>query len=104
MTDEQFYKAKELKEKEKYYTQFLGDLRWEQKIKRDKDAEARNNIENWKGNHNDEWQLKHFFHLLFRNDKKTGQGKICCRPWIEFERGVEVEADPELIEMIVTML
>lgn len=100
MTREQFEKAKELREKIKKYEDKIGAIRYGLRMKEVANLRARENIERYKNenNHTEKWCLSKFFELHFEKQK------VVVVPHYEFATGVEIEADCELVNVILDYL
>ena len=91
MTKEQFDKATELNQEIQKYTDLIIKIKdgRSTKIKMDKAA---------KDDHDARWQLLRFFQLRLEKQK------VIVMPHYEFARGIEMDAEPELIAVIIDYL
>ena len=63
-----------------------------------KDRAAKKTLEKRSDDHNARWQLLRFFRLRFEKQK------VIAIPHYEFAQGIELDADPELIAVIIDYL
>lgn len=99
MTQEQFEKAKELSQKKEQYANYVCDIKCAVNNKAYKDKEAAKNLKRYPHDHNEKWTLARFFSVLFYNNHED-KAVIGVRPHWELARPIELEADPELIDLI----
>lgn len=100
MTKEQFTKAEELNAKIKIYKNKIDAIINNRRIKKYKDTEAKHLLENRRSSNNfhEEWTISKFFTLIF--DKR--QVKVLAH--YEFAEAIELDADEELIDLILDYL
>lgn len=99
MTREQFDRATELDKEIQKYADLIGRIRLGISIKRKEDEKAEKELK--RGNHNphkEEWTLLRFFRLTFKGKK------VIAMPHYEFAQGIEMDADAELINVIIDYL
>lgn len=94
MTIKEFEKAREIYRKYKDTENIIESINkgLEKKILVDKSTEKEGS------DHQKWWQKLRFFELIFRKDK------IVVVPHYEFANGIEVDADLELVELIIDYL
>lgn len=90
MTREQFERARELDKEIQKYADLIGRTRLGISIKKQKDRKAKKE--------NDKWTLSRFFTLRFK------EKKVVAVPRYEFAQDIEMDADAELIKVIVDRL
>lgn len=90
MTREQFERAMQLNTEIQKYSDLIGRIRSGVLFKKHRDKEAKII--------NDGWTLSRFFQLTFKGKK------IIAMPHYEFAQGIEMDADPELIGIIIDYL
>lgn len=95
MTRDQFDKATALNEKIQKYDDLIRRIKAGIKAKNRKDEVAKTVGES---GHNEHWTLMKFFTLKFR------ERKIALIPHYEFAQGIEMDAEPELVELIIGYL
>lgn len=95
MTREQFDKATTLDAEIQKYDDLIRKIKAGIKAKNRKDEVAKTVGES---GHNERWTLINFFTLKFR------ERKIALIPHYEFAQGIEMEAEPELVELIIDYL
>ncbi len=98
MTKEQYEKATEINEEIKKYTNLLNDIKSGRCTKIIKDRAAEKILEKRGDDHNAKWQLLRFFSLRLEKQK------VIAIPHYEFARGIEMDAEPELIAVIIDYL
>lgn len=99
MTREQFNRATKLDKEIQKYTDLIGRIRLGISVKRKEDEKAEKELK--RGNHNphhEEWTLSKFFILRFK------EKKVVAIPHCEFAQGIEMDADVELIRVIIDYL
>lgn len=99
MTREQFERARELDKDIQKYADLIGRIRAGILIKENKDEKAEKELK--RGNHNphhEKWTLLRFFRLTFKGKK------VIAMPHYEFAQGIEMDADAELIKVILDYL
>ncbi len=98
MTKEQYNKATELNREIEKYKDLLTEIKFGFSTKKIKDEEAKKALEKRRDDHDARWQLLRFFRLsLIRQ-------KVILMPHYEFAHGIELDAEPELIEIIIDYL
>lgn len=99
MTREQFDRATELNQKIQKYSDLIGRIRLGISVKRKEDEKAEKGLmqEN-QDLHHEKWTLLRFFRLTL-----TGK-KVIAMPHYEFGQGIEMDADAELIGIIIEYL
>ena len=97
MTKEDLEKAQKLDMEIKKLTFTIQSIGYGLANKKCKDKEARRIIEYKEkhNTHNEEWTLGKFFRLIF--EKRN----IKVIPHYEFARAIEVDAEPELVDLIL---
>lgn len=98
MTKEQYDKATKINEEIRKYTDLLNSIESGRCTKIIKDRVARKTLEKRGGDHSARWQLLRFFILRFRKEK------VIVVPHYEFAQGIEMDAEPELIAVILDYL
>lgn len=98
MTKEQYNKATELNEEIQKYANLLNDIESGRCTKIIKDRAAGKTLEKRSGDHSARWQLLRFFRLRLEKEK------VIVIPHYEFAHGIEMDADPELIAVIIDYL
>ena len=95
MTKEQFNKAKEFRDEIAKYDVIIQKIKAgiTTKSRIDEIAKTKKGRE-----HNERWTLMKFFTLKFR------ERKIALIPHYEFAQGIEMDAEPELVELIIDYL
>lgn len=99
MTREQFESAKELDKEIQKYADLIGRIRVGISVKRNEDEKSEKELK--RGNHNphhEKWTLSRFFQLTFKGKK------VIAMPHYEFAQGIEMDADAELIKVILDYL
>lgn len=100
MKIEQLEKSIELNKKIEEYSKQIDLISSARRMKKSKDRDARDKIE--KGGaynyHHEEWTLSKFFSILFE------KRKIYLAPHYEFASEIELDAEPELIDLILDYL
>ena len=98
MTRGQFEKAEKLNEEIQKYDDLISRINQGISYKTGEDEKARERIERMGrgyNDHNERWTLSKFFGLRFKEQK------VIAIPHYEFAQGVEIEADAELVGLIV---
>lgn len=100
MTKETLEKATELNAKIEEVSNQISSIKYGLSRKKENDERAKEII---KKNsrislHHEEWTLKKFFTLIFE------KRKVKVFPHYEFARAIEVDAEPELIDLILEYL
>lgn len=95
MTREQFDKATALDAEIQKYDDLIRKIKAGIKAKNRKDEVAKTVGES---GHKEQWTLMKFFTLKFR------ERKIALIPHYEFAQGIEMDAEPELVELIIDYL
>lgn len=99
MTREQFERARELDKEIQKYADLIGRIRLGISVKRKEDEKAGKELKRGNHNpHNEEWTLSKFFTLRFK------EKKVVAMPHYEFAQGIEMDADAELIKIIIDYL
>lgn len=98
MTKEQYDKATEINKEIQKYTDLLNSIKGGRCTKIIKDRVAKKTLEKRSDDHNARWQLLRFFRLRFEKQK------VIAIPHYEFAQGIEMDADPELIAVIIDYL
>lgn len=98
MTKEQYDKATKINEKIRKYADLLNSIEAGRCTKTIKDRVAKKTLEKRSDDHNARWQLLRFFRLRFEKQK------VIAIPHYEFAQGIEMDADPELIAVIIDYL
>lgn len=99
MTREQFERARELGKEIQKYADLIGRIRLGISVKRKEDEKVEKEFK--RGNHNPhhgKWTLSKFFTLRFK------EKKVVAMPHYEFAQGIEMDADAELIRVIIDYL
>lgn len=99
MTREQFERARELNEEIQKYADLIGRIRLGISVKKKEDEKAERELKH--GTflpHHEEWTLSKFFILTFKGRK------VVAMPHYEFAQGIEMNADVELINVILDYL
>ena len=76
----------------------LAEIKYGLSTKKVKDAVAKKKLKEGSGDHNEKWQLLRFFQLRLEKEK------VIVMPHYEFARGIEMDAEPELIAVIIDYL
>lgn len=98
MTRDQFNRATELNKEIQKYTNLLSEIRSGLLTKIAKDKGAKKRLEERSDDHNAKWTLLRFFKLRLEKQK------VIAVPHYEFAHGIELDADPELIAVILDYL
>lgn len=100
MTREAFERAREINGEIKKYEESIDKIKTGILVKKNKDKEAEKSIrEHQKRDpHGERWTLSKFFSLRFEGQK------IKIFPHYEFARAIEIDADAELIGVIIDYL
>lgn len=99
MTREQFERAREVDKEMQKYADLLGRIRVGILFKRKEDEKAEKELKRGNRNpHHEEWTLSKFFTLKFKEQK------VVAIPHYEFAQGIEIDADAELIKVILDYL
>lgn len=98
MTKEQYDKATEINKEIQKYAGLISEIKYGLSTKKVKDAVAKKTLEKRSDDHNATWQLLRFFKLRLEKQK------VVVVPHYEFARGIEMDADPELIALILDYL
>lgn len=99
MTREQFERARELDKDIQKYADLVGRIRIGISVKRKEDEKAEKELKRGKHNpHHEKWTLLRFFRLTFKGKK------VIAMPHYEFAQGIEMDADAELINIIIDYL
>lgn len=96
MTREQFERARELDKEIQKYADLIGRIRVGISFKKREDEKAEKELKRGNYNpHNEKWTLSKFFTLKFKEQK------VVAIPHYEFAQGIEMDADAELINIII---
>lgn len=99
MTREQFNRATELNQEMQKYADLIEKIRLGISAKRKEDEKAEKGLKQENHNpHLEEWTLLRFFRLTLKGKK------IIAMPHYEFAQGIEIDADAELIGIIIDYL
>lgn len=98
MTKEQYDKATEINKEIQKYEDLLARIKQGLSTKKVGDSIAEGKLKKNGGDHNARWQLLRFFQLRFEKEK------VIVMPHYEFARGIEMDAEPELISVIIDYL
>lgn len=98
MTKEQYDKATEINKEIQKYADLLTKIKYGLSTKKVKDAVAKKTLEKRSDDHNARWQLLRFFRLRFEKQK------VIAIPHYEFAQRIELDADLELIAIIIDYL
>lgn len=98
MTKEQYDKATELNQEIQKYTDLIIEIKDGRSTKIKMDKAAKEDLGKRGGDHNARWQILRFFRLSFKKEK------VIVMPHYEFAHGIEMDAEPELIEIILDYL
>lgn len=99
MTKEQFERARELDKEIQKYADLIGRIRLGIAVKKKEDEKAEKELKRGNHNpHNEKWTLSRFFTLRFEKQK------VVALPHYEFAQGIEMDADAELIKVIINYL
>lgn len=99
MTREQFERARELYKEIQKYADLIGRIRVGISFKKREDEKAEKELKQGNHNpHNEKWTLSRFFQLTFKGKK------VIAMPHYEFAQGIEMDADAELIKVILDYL
>lgn len=106
MKEQQFLQAKELIEKRDHYKKLADQMKYAVNHKNYLDDKARNelNIRSSGVHHNERWQLLKFFSLRLKNKRETNKPVVAALPHWEFAREIEMDAEPELVNLIINWL
>ena len=99
MTQEQFDQAKQLIEKRDYYRKLAGDIRYsvDRKVRLDEKEKIKP-----EGSLLNNWLLSHFCTVTLK--KKDDKPVVGVLPHYELSRIIEIDAEPELVELIIKWL
>lgn len=98
MTKEQYDKATEINKEIQKYADLLAKIKHGLSTKKVGDSIAKGKLKKNGGDHNARWQLLRFFQLRLEKEK------VIVVPHYEFAQGIEMDADPELIAVIIDYL
>ena len=98
MTKEQYDKATETNKEIQKYEDLLARIKQGLSTKKVGDSIAEGKLKKNGGDHNAKWQLLRFFQLRLEKEK------VIVMPHYEFARGIEMDAEPELIAVILDYL
>lgn len=98
MTKEQYDKATETNKEIQKYEDLLARIKQGLSTKKVGDSIAKGKLKKNGGDHNARWQLLRFFQLRLEKEK------VIVMPHYEFARGIEMDAEPELIAVIIDYL
>lgn len=100
MTQEQFDQAKALIEKRDYFKKLYGDVSHARAEKIFKNIKARKEPDT----PTNEWLLSRSFTVHLSTDKNTSKNIVGVQPHWEFAHTIDIEADNELLELILDWL
>lgn len=98
MTKEQYDKATKINEEIQKYGDLIAKIKQGLSTKKVGDSIAEGKLKKNGGDYNARWQLLRFFILRFRKEK------VIVVPHYEFAQGIEMDAEPELIAVILDYL
>ena len=98
MTKEQYDKATAINKEIQKYEDLLAKIKQGLSTKKVGDSIAKGKLKKDSGDHNARWQLLRFFQLRLEKEK------VIVVPHYEFARGIEMDAEPELIAVIIDYL
>jgi len=98
VTKEQYDKATETNKEIQKYEDLLARIKQGLSTKKVGDSIAKGKLKKNGGDHNARWQLLRFFQLRLEKEK------VIVMPHYEFARGIEMDAEPELIAVIIDYL
>lgn len=98
MTKEQYDKATEINKEIQKYGDLIARIKQGLSTKKVGDSIAEGKLKKNGGDHNAKWQLLRFFQLRLEKEK------VIVMPHYEFARGIEMDAEPELIAVILDYL
>lgn len=99
MTREQFERARELDKEIQKYADLIGRIGVGISFKKKEDEKAEKELKHENHNpHHEKWTLSRFFQLTFKGKK------VIAMPHYEFAQGIEMDADAELINIIIDYL
>ena len=98
MTKEQYDKATEINKEIQKYGDLIAKIKQGLSTKKVGDSIAKGKLKKDGGDHNARWQLLRFFQLRLEKEK------VIVMPHYEFARGIEMDAEPELIAVIIDYL
>lgn len=98
MTKEQYNKATEINKEIQKYGDLIAKIKQGLSTKKVGDSIAKGKLKKDGGDHNARWQLLRFFQLRLEKEK------VIVMPHYEFARGIEIDAEPELIAVILDYL
>lgn len=99
MTQEQFEQAKQLIDMRDYYRKLANDIRYsvDHKVRLDEEEKMKHG-----SGRMDKWLLSHFCKVTLK--KKDDKPVIGVLPHYELSRTIEIDAEPELVELIIKWL
>ncbi|GFI32924.1 hypothetical protein IMSAGC013_04331 [Lachnospiraceae bacterium] len=98
MTKEQYDKATEINKEIQKYGDLIARIKQGLSTKKVGDSIAEGKLKKNGGDHNAKWQRLRFFQLRLEKEK------VIVMPHYEFARGIEMDAEPELIAVILDYL
>lgn len=98
MTKEQYDKATEINKEIQKYGDLIARIKQGLSTKKVGDSIAEGKLKKNGGDHNAKWQFLRFFRLRLEKEK------VIVVPHYEFARGIEMDAEPELIAVILDYL
>ncbi len=98
MTKEQYDKATEINKEMQKYGDLIAKIKQGLSTKKVGDYIAKGKLKKNGGDHNARWQLLRFFQLRLEKEK------VIVMPHYEFAQGIEMDAEPELIAVIIDYL
>lgn len=101
MTEEQYKRAAKLIEQRDYYKGIAERIGYEQWNKARLDDAARERIKELGQSitHTEKWQLSKWFEVKLKKNKEE-KAKVVVMPHYELAHGIEMDAEPELVEII----
>ena len=101
MTDQTIDKLVELKNKRNNYKDFLEELRYQIRHKKYEDTKIQERIKKGTTGYTGEFFLKFFASIGLIKDPRTGKDMVRVAPHYECNRGCCLEADEELLNLIM---
>ena len=98
MTKEQYDKATKINNEIRKYADLLTEIKYGLSTKKAKDAVEKKTLKERNDDHNAKWLLLRFFRLRFEKQK------VIAIPHYEFAHEIEMDAEPELIAVIIDYL
>ena len=98
MTKEQYDKATEINKEIQKYEYLIEKIKQGLSMKKVEDSISERKLKKNSGDHNAKWQLLRFFILRLKKEK------VIVVPHYEFAQEIEMDAEPELIAVIIDYL